>query len=178
MNGNEPLERIMEEVEYLLARRRLRAQERPRLVVVHEQRTPSATCSPGETIDRCYLQYPNREIPIPLALPGLMLCDCMVRYHSTPLSIERMERILMHTPFYRQLGASLPEGNEEKPNFTRVALRVYVARLRSQVAKALRKGGSALRKEQALVSEMTESNVAVHYFNLPVQILHRTRRAM
>jgi hypothetical protein len=178
MSGNEPLGRIMEEVEYLLARRRVRAQERPRLVVVHEQRQPSAECSPGEIIDRCYLQYPDREIPIPLALPGLMLCDCMVRYNNTPLSVARMERILAHSAFYRRLGANSFERNERTPHFTRVALRVYLSRLGSQIAKALKKGGSALRKEQVLISETTESNVAVHYLNLPVHILHRMTRAV
>ena len=175
MSGNEPNVRIVEEVEYLLARREWRAQQQPRLVIVHGQHNAGTICAPGETIEGCYLQFPKRAIPISLALPGLMVCDCVARHHGTPLSVARMERILTGNPFYRRLGANSFEGNEATPRFTRVALRVYLARLRSQIAKALQKGGSALRQEEALVSETTESNVVVHYLNLPVQILHGTR---
>jgi hypothetical protein len=62
--------------------------------------------------------------------------------------------------------------------FTHVSLRVYLARLREQIAKALRKGGSMVLPEDALVSETTDSNVVVHRINLPVEIVHRTTKSM
>jgi hypothetical protein len=176
MNGREPLGRVVEEVEYLLARRRRRAQERPRLVVVHGHHQPGTICLPGESIDRCHLRFPESEIPIPLALPGLMLCDCMARHHHTPLSVARMERILAGDPFYRRLSTNSFERIEEMPMFTRVALRVYIARLREQIAKALRKGGSMFSPEDALKSETTDSNVVVHRLALPVEVVHRTMK--
>jgi hypothetical protein len=175
MNGREPLLRVVEEVEYLLARRKRRAQERPSLVIVHGYHQQGTLCVPGETIDRCHLRFPEWEIPIPLALPGLMVCDCMVRHHHTPLSIARMESILTSDPFYCRLGTNSFERIEEMPMFTRVALRVYVARLRERIAKALRKGGSLLLPEEALTSDTAESNVVVHRINLPVKIVHSAR---
>ncbi len=135
-------------------------------------------CLPGETIDRCYLQFTEQEIPIPLALPSLILCDCLVQHHATPLSIARMERILTSNPFYRQLGAHSCERIEDAPHFTRPSLRVYIARLRAQIAKGLKKGCSTLRAEEALRSETTDSNVVVHSISLPVEVLHRTNRLM
>ena len=174
MNDNELLGRVIEEVEYLLARRKWKAQEHPRLVVVHGHHQPETVCRPGETIDRCYLQFHDRDIPILLAQPGLMLCDCMVRHHDTPLSIARIERILGKDPFYRRLGAHSFEGITEAPHFTRVSLRVYIVRLREQIVRALRKGGSALSQKDALASDTTDSNMVVHRINLPVAIIHRT----
>jgi hypothetical protein len=178
MNGSEPLVRVVEEVEFLLARRRHRAQERPHLVVVHGHHKPGTICLAGESIESANLSYPEMEIPVHLSLPGLMLCDCMVRHHHTPLSIARMERILAGDPFYRRLGANGFKRAEETPAFTRGSLRVYVARLREQIAKALRKGGSTVSAEGALVSETTDLNVVVHRINLPVEIVHLTMKPM
>jgi hypothetical protein len=178
MNGNEPIASVVEEVEYLLARRQRRAQERPRLEVVHGHHQPGTICIPGETIDRCYLKFPDREIPIFLSLPGLILCDCMVRRHHTPLSIARMERILRNDPFYKLLGANSFERIDEIPIFTRVSLRVYVARLREQIGKGLRKGGSMLSPEDALVSEPTDTNVMLHHIGLPVAVVHHPMKLM
>jgi len=62
--------------------------------------------------------------------------------------------------------------------FTRASLRVYITRLREQIAKALRKGGSIVPPEDALISETTDSNVMVHRINLPVEIVHRTMKLM
>jgi hypothetical protein len=176
MNGSKPFVRVVEEVEYLLARRRRRAQERPRLTVVHGYHQPGTICVPGESIESAHLSYSEREVPVHLSLPGLVLCDCMVRHHHTPLSVARMERILAGDPFYRRLGANGFERAEETPMFTRASLRVYIPRFREQIAKALRKGGSMVLPEDALISETTDSNVVVHRINLPVEIVHRTMK--
>lgn len=180
MNDNEPLARIAEEVEYLLARRRWRVRERPRLVVVHGHHRSGTICLPGESIEGALLLYPAQQMPVPvrLSLAGLMLCDCMVRFHHTLLSIGRMERILKFDPFYRRLGANSYGQTENAPKFTRSSLRVYVARLREQIAKAMREGGSSISAGDALVSERTDSNVVVHRLNLPVEIFHQNSKLM
>jgi protein-L-isoaspartate O-methyltransferase len=102
----------------------------------------------------------------------------MVRHHQMLLSVARMERILARDPFYQRLGTNGFERVEETPKFTRVALRVYIARLRQQISKALSKGGSMVLPEDALISETTDSNVVVHRINLPVEIVHRTMKLM
>ena len=61
MNGNEPLVRVIEEVEYLLARRRRRAQERPRLTVVHGQHQMGTICLPGESIEGAHPHIPKER---------------------------------------------------------------------------------------------------------------------
>lgn len=176
MHHNPPFRQIVDEAQYLLARRRHRTQERPRLVVVHGHHRPGTICLPGETIDRCYLQYPDREVPIPLSLPGLMVCDCMVRHCTTPLSVARMELILTGDPFYRRLGTNAFERAEKTPIFTRGSLRVYIARLQAQIAKSLKKGGSICALENAFLSAPTDSNVVVHRITLSVEILHQSNR--
>jgi len=174
--NRDSIQRIVMEIEYRRARRRHRAQERPRLEVVHGYHRPGTFCVPGETIECSLLRFPEWEIPIHLSLTGLMLCDCMVRHHHTPLSVARMGRILAGDPFYRRLGANGFERPEETPMFTRVSLRVYIARFRKQIAKALRKGGSMVLAEDVLVSETTDSNVVVHRINLPVAVVHQTMK--
>ena len=59
-----------------------------------------------------------------------------------------------------------------------MALKVYIARLREQIAKALREGGSVLAAENALISETTDSNLVVYRINVAVEILHRTAKLM
>jgi hypothetical protein len=145
-------------------------------VVVHGHHIAGTICSTGETIERCYLQFPEREVAIPFALPGLMLCDCMVRHRDTPLSIARIEGILTSSPFYRRLGAHSFE-RTEVPHFTRASLRVYIARLREKIGCSLRIGGSTLPGDKALISETTESNVVAHRIALPVRIVHQASTA-
>lgn len=170
--------RIVAEIEYRRARRRHWAKERPRLIVVHGYHQPGTVCLAGESLEAAQLSFPERDIPLHLSLPALVLCDCMARHHHTLLSVARMERILAGDPFYRRLGMNGFERAEETPKFTRATLRVYIARLRVQIAKALKKGGSTLRVEEVLKSETTDSNVVVHSINLPVEIVHRPIRLM
>jgi hypothetical protein len=85
----------------------------------------------------------------------------------------RMERILAADPFYRRLGANGFERVKHSPLFTHVALRVYIARLAGQIAKAAREAGSMLTSDDVLVSETTDLNVVVHRINLPVGVIHR-----
>lgn len=171
--------RLKDAVDYLIAKRHSLFMP-PRLVIVHGHRRPGTLCLPGESIESAFLQYsaPELSIPVRLSLAGLMLCDCMVRFHRTPLSIGRMERILRTDPFYRRLGANSFGRIKDSPKFARSSLRVYVARLRKQIAKAIMEGGSLLSVEGALVSETTDSNVMVHRLALPVRIVHRDPKLM
>lgn len=176
--NSESLRRIVIEIEYRRARRSHWARERPRLVVVHGYHLPRTDCLAGESLEGAQLSFPDKVIPVHLSLPGIMVCDCMVRHHHTPLSIARIERILKNSPFYRRLGSNSFERIGHMPIFTPVALRVYVTRLREQIGKALRKGGSMLSPDEALVSESTDSNIVLHSIALPVKVVHRTMKPM
>ncbi len=179
MNTDARNARLAVVVDYLIAKRRLSFVP-PRLVIVHGHRQPGTLCLPGESIEGAYLLFAASEVDIPirLSISGLILCDCMVRFHRTPLSIERMERILTADPFYRNLGANTFERIERMSKFTRTSLKIFVARLREQIAKAMREGGSLLSAEAVLVSEATDSNVLVHRINLPVAVIHRDLKLM
>jgi hypothetical protein len=179
MNTDARYLRLAVAVDYLIAKRQS-SFVRPRLVVVHGNCRHETGCLPGESIESAHLQYPSPEVTVPVRLShaGLIVCDCMVRFHHTPLSIGRIERLLTSDPFYRCLGANSFGQIEDAPKFTRPSLRVYVARLREQIAKAMREGGSLVSAEDALVSEATDSNVMVHRINLPVEIIHRAVKLM
>lgn len=159
-------------VDYLMAKRRSLLVP-PRLVMVHGHHQPRTLCLPGENIETAYLQYstPKVTVPLRLSLAGLMLCDCLVRFHHTPLSIARIGQILTSDAFYRRLGAN-------PPRFTRASLKIYIARLRMQLDKAMKESGSLLSGKDALVSESTDSNVLVHRLTLPVEIVHQDGRPM
>ncbi len=166
--------RLVVAVDYLIAKRHSSFM-RPRLVMVHGHHQPGGACVPGETLESAHLQYfaPDLVVPIRLSHAGLIVCDCLAQFRQTPLSIRRMERILTTDPFYRRLGANSSQRNEDVPKFTRASLRVYVARLREQIAKALIEGGSLIPVNDVFASEITDSNTAVHRLKLAVEIVHK-----
>ena len=173
MRNREGIRRIVEEIEYLLAKRKLRAMERPRFLVVHGHHQPETTCLHGETVEQVLLAFRARKIPLRLSPTGLLIADCLARYRHIPLSAAHMARIFSSDPFYVHLGANAVKGASAAIKPKRTSVKVYIQRLRTQLAKVLKEAGLNLLPEKVLVSETTDSNVVVYRLNAQVEIVHQ-----
>lgn len=145
------------------------------LIVVHGYHQPETTCLHGETVEQAYLSFRGRDFPLHLSATGLLIVDCLCRYHLTPLTAVRLERILALDPFYRRLGANAPWAQPTTIRPRRDSIRVYIQRIRVQIGKALREAGVNVTPGKVLVSETTDSNVVVYQLKVGVEIRHRQR---
>ena len=84
MSGREEFRPIVEEIDYLLAERRQRAVERPRLIVVHGHHQPETDCLHGETVEQVLLVFGTKEFPLHLSQTGLLILDCLSRQPLGP----------------------------------------------------------------------------------------------
>lgn len=174
MRNSEEVRRTVEEIEYLLAKRKLRIVERPRFVVVHGYHRPETTCLHGETVEQVLLAFHAKKIPLRLSPTGLLISDCLARYRYTPLSAAHMARILSSDPFYVHLGSNAAKGTSAAIKPKRTSVKVYIQRLRTQLAKGFKEAGLNLPPEKILVSETTDSNVVVYRLNASVEFIHQT----
>lgn len=174
MRGREEFRPIVEEIDYLLAERRQKAVEHPRLVVDHGYHQPETDCLPGETVEQAYLAIGTKELPLHLSPTGLLIIDCISRHRWTPLSAAQIERILLSDPFYLRHGANALSGNGAAIRPKRASIRVYIQRIRVQLGEALGEAGMNMKPERILASETTDSNVVVYRLNAKVEIVHRS----
>lgn len=173
MSDREKFRSIIEEIDYLLAARKQRVVERPRLVVIHGHHQSETDCLYGETVEQAYLAYGAQEIPLRLSPTGLLIIDCLSRHRLTPLSAPQIERILSSDPFYVYLGANALSDDGAAARPKRASIRVYIRRIRVQFGKALGEAGLNLKPEKILVSETTDSNVVVYRLKASVEFRHR-----
>jgi hypothetical protein len=173
MSDKKELRPIVEEIDYLLAERKQRAMECPRIVVVHGHHQPETDCLPGETVEQVSLVFASREFQLHLSPTGLLILDCLSRHRRTPLSAAHIERILSSDKFYLRHGANALNGNNAVVRPRRVTIKVYIQRIRVQFGKAIRKAGFSGTAEKLLVSEATDSNVVMYGLRVSVAFKHR-----
>jgi hypothetical protein len=171
MNGNVQLQPIIEEINYLLAKRRQRLVERPRLIVVHGHHQAVRDCVPGETIEQVCVSVGSRVIPLCLSPTGLMIADVIAQRKPMALTATHIERIIASDPFYLRLGANAVWAQRKRP--TRRSIKVFIQRFRQQLGKALTEAGLAMRPEEVLVSESTDLlNVTAYRVAIPCELVH------
>ncbi len=156
MSNDYGIQRIVEEIEYLRAKRMRDADAIPRLVITHGHHRAVQDCLPGETIEQACFAVGPRVVPLRLSPTGLVLVDVLGRKRPTPLSVTQIERIIASDPFYVRLGANAAPITTHPIKLTRKTIKVYIQRLRQQIGKALEEAGLALQPENVLVSDDTE----------------------
>ena len=170
MSDNNSLKRIVEEIEYLCAKRMQGMEKHPRFVVVHGHHQPGTLCLQGETVERAYLVFQAREIPLRLSPTGLVIADCLARHRRNLMSAAQIERIFLSDSFYLRLGANALRGARTPIKPRRATVKVYIQRLRAQLAEALKEAGLNVPGDQMLLSETTDSNVVVYRLASQIQI--------
>jgi hypothetical protein len=168
------IRRIVEEIEYLRAKRAWTSGSRPRLIVSHGHHQAVKNCLPGETIERSWLSVRSDEIPLRLSGNGLVLLDILARKKPHPLTAAHIERILAADPFYMHLGANGVSAEKQKIRLTRKTIKIYIQRLRKQIGKVLKKAGLTMQPEEVIVSEETELlNVTAYRLAIPCEFVHQ-----
>jgi hypothetical protein len=169
--------RIVEELEYLRAKRAHIFEARVRFLVVHGHHHAVQGCSPGETIDLVYLVVWQEKIQLRLSSSALLIADLFARNRLTALTAAQIERIISSDPFYVRLGANAGSAVKKTIRPSHRTIKVYVERLRTQIGKALRKAGLAMAPDQILVSEGTDlRNVKAYRLAVPCEFIHGERR--
>jgi hypothetical protein len=164
---------IVEELEYMRAKRAQVANARPRLVVVHGHHQAAKNCLPGETIEQVYIAVQSRAFPLRLSLTGLVIADVLAQKKPMLLSAAHIQRILSSDPFYVRLGTNA--ASTPRPSFrpARKSIKVYVQRLRVQLGKALKEAGLDMRPEDVVVAEATDLlNVVVYRLDISCEFVH------
>ena len=172
MKYRDALMNVVEEVEYLLAKRRQSALEQLHLVIVHGHHRPGTKCMPGETVEQTILATPSEEYQLNLSPTGLLIVDCIARYHRTPLSASRIERLLSSEPFFLRHSANDVSNQRTvvRPRYD--SIKVYIGRFRGQIANAPARAWLNSNPYRILAPESTDSNVVVYRLNVRVEIIH------
>ena len=172
---SDSIRRIVEEIEYLSAKRAWRSEARPRLIVSHGHHKAVKDCLPGETIERAWFSVHSKAVPLRLSGNGLVLLDVLARKKPQPLTAAHIERILAADAFYLHLGANGLSVEKQKIRLTRRTIRIYIERLRKQIGKALKSAGLSMRPDDVLVSEETELlNVTAYRLAISCEFVHQT----
>lgn len=171
--SNSGLREVVEEIEYLRAKRAQVASTNPRLVVVHGEHQPLTKCLAGETVEQIGLALRSSVIPLSLSLTGLVVADLLARKRPMLLTASQIEHLLASDPFCVRLGANALRAPRPAVRLARKSIKVYIQRLRWQLGKALKSAGLAMLPEDLLVSESTElSNVTTYRFAIPCEFVH------
>jgi hypothetical protein len=174
MKSIERLNAIVEEIDYLLAKRKQIAAERINLTLVHGHHRPRTECLYGETVEQASLVFRSNEIEPRLSPKGLAILDCLGR-HRRPLCVAQIEHIFLTDPFYLHLGWNAFGDNRAAVRLDRASIRTYLERIGVQLEKALRKVGLNLKADEIIHSETTDSNVRVFSLSrrVRVEVVHR-----
>lgn len=173
MSDDYGIQRIVDEIEYLRAKRARHEGAVPRMVIAHGHQQAVRDCLPGETIEHAHFSMHSDLIPLCLSPTGLVLVDVFARKKPQPLTAAHIERILAAEPFYVRLGANTLEARGATIKLTRKTIKVYVQRLRQQIGKALSELGLAMRPEEVLVSEDTDLlSVKAYRLTIPCEFVH------
>lgn len=172
MRNNEQLKPIVEEIDYLLAERRQLATDGPHFMVTHGHHVPGTLCLRGETVERVCLVHRCHAFPLHLSPTGLLIVDCLCRYHVSSLSATRIEEILTSNPFYIHHGANALRKNKNRIQPNRASIKVYIQRVREQMEKVFREAGLNLAPDRVLISATTDSNVVVYRLRASVELIH------
>ncbi len=173
MNSTERFSHLVEEIDYLRAERNILATEGPHFRVIHGGHQQETLCLHGEIIEQIYLVHRWNLFPLPLSLTGLLIMDCFCRNRLKPLTASRIDQILASDPFYIRHGTNLGVGKLFTSSPGRSAIKVYVQRIRQQMAKTFDSAGLLLDPTRVLVSGATEKNAVAYTLRASVEFVHR-----
>lgn len=173
MRNSEQYSQVIQEIDFLRAERRELSVTGPRFVVIHRGHQLEAFCLAGEVVEQVCLIHRWNQIPLRLSPIGLLIMDCFCRNRFKPLAALRIEQILKSDPFYTRQGANLQGGNIKVDLPKRSSIKVYVQRIREQMARIFNEVGLDLDSSRVLISETTDTNAVVYRLKASVEFVHR-----
>jgi len=159
MSVSNDLERIIEEVDLLVAELRELNEEGPHFRIVHRFHTPGTHCAPGEEVAGIYLVHRSQEYHLLLSLALRLLFDYLARNCHLPQSATQIEAGFRSERFYEEHGAAVVMlSGSLRRSIPRTYIRVYMERLEAALNVILKRANLALNPNAVLVSEQTVMN--------------------
>ena len=173
MRTDDRYKRLIEEVDFLLARRRQLRTEGPHFIVVHSGHESGAIgCLPGETIEQISLGHRSLEFPFRLTLMPLLVLDCLCRYRRTMLTAARIEEIMHTDPFYVRYGTRQRRQPKDIGRPNRASVKVYVQRIREHMEKIFGDADLRIDPRNVLIADSTDSNTVAYRLKASVEFVH------
>lgn len=161
---------VIRGIELLLAEKRNLAALGPHFKIIHRFWVPGTICLPGEEILTALWVFRGREIPLRLSLSSLILFDLLARCRL-PQSAAQIENALRSNKFYSRHAANGKAGSQTRM-IKRRTVKVFIQRIRRELERNFRKYGVRIDPRAVLVSEMSDTNVAVYHLQASVEWAH------
>ena len=158
MFKSESLNRLLDEVDLLVAEvRELRARG-PHIRIVHRFVAAGYKCAPGEEVFAVCLVHRGREYNLRLSLALRILFDYLARHSHIPQSAAQIEAGIRADRFYSEHAKNTGGKVKLTKGISRSYVRVYVERLREALGDVLERTHSIDDPRRILVSESTVMN--------------------
>ena len=174
MNNSRNLAHIVEEIDYLRAERGMLLNQGPQFLVLHGFHKPGSVCLPGETVERAFLLRDGKRYPVDLSPSGLIVFDCLCKHRLKPLTATRIAALLSSDPFYVRYGANLGPNRPPVIIPGRSSIKVYLQRIREQMAKVFLLAGVEIDPSTVLSKESTEKNSVFFILRASATCEHHT----
>lgn len=158
MFASDELEKIIEEVDLLVAELRELNENGPHFRILHRFRAPGTDCAPGEEVAGVYLVHRGREYFLKLPLALRLLFDYLARHTHLPQSATQIEAGIRAERFYAEHAAAVMGAEKFTRSIPRSYIRVYMERLRLALAEVFRKAGLRIDVHAVLMSQETVMN--------------------
>ena len=158
MFASDELERIIEEVDVLVAELRELNENGPHFRILHRFHAPGTDCASGEEVAGVYLVHRGLEYFLKLPLALRLLFDYLARHTHLPQSATQIEAGIRAERFYAEHAASIMASKKFTRSIPRSYIRVYMERLRLALAEVFRKAGLRIDVHAVLMYQETVMN--------------------
>jgi hypothetical protein len=164
--------RLIEEVEFLAAERRLVATTGPSFKIWHRYHMPGTPCMPGEECAAIFLFQDGREFCLPLSLTARLVFDFLAKHPRLPQSAAQITAAMKADPFYHLHGANAAAHVRLTRKISRSSIKVYVERLRIALQQTFRDAEIQIDPFSVLVSKETSSNEVGYQLRARIEWIH------
>lgn len=130
------LDPLLEVVDLALTERREREAKGPCLAILHRYWNAATICAPGEEIASVSLLSRQRSCQLRVSHRGRVMLDLLARNQHLGLTAEQIASLTRSERFYTFHGCNGSREGMLTCAISRSAVRVYVDRLRKEIARA------------------------------------------
>lgn len=166
MFASEELERIVEEIDVLVAELRELYENGPHFRILHRFHAP------GEEVAGIYLVHRGREYFLKLPLALRLLFDYLAHHTHLPQSATQIEAGIRAERFYAEQAASTMGSKKFTRSISRSYVRVYIERLRSALTHTFQKADLGSAADAVLISQETVMNEVGYVLKATIEWMH------
>jgi len=172
MSASDELERIIEEVDVLVAELRELNENGPHFRILHRFHALGTDCAPGEEVAGVYLIHRGREYFLKLPLALRLLFDYLARHTHLPQSATQIEAGIRAERFYAEHATVVMGAEKFTRSIPRSYVRVYIERLRLALKRVFQEANLELTADAALISQQTVMDEVGYQLRASFEWLH------